>query len=220
MKTISVIGLGAFGTALVRSLHAEGARVIAVDYEMERIEAVRAYTAEAVCFDVMDADQLRMHGITDCDVAVIAIGEAFEPVVMVAMELINAGVPKVLARAFTDTQEQILRRIGVTEVIYPEQQFGTRLGITLMREGMRDLAELGDGLSIFEIDLPPALSGYPLRDLQFRTRYGLNVLTIRRNQADSTRTIGVPMAETIVLKGDKLVVMGKKADCDAFIATH
>ena len=115
---IAVIGLGAFGMALVKTLAKEGANVIAIDKDMNHLDEVKDITSNVICFDSTDPEQLKSHGITEVDIAVIAIGEKFEPVVLIAMELIKAGVPKVYARANSDTQEQILTKVGVAEIIH------------------------------------------------------------------------------------------------------
>ncbi len=216
---VAVIGLGAFGKALVKSLAKQGADVIAVDKRMDYVDELKFVTKQAICFDATDIKQLRMHGLTEVDVAVIAIGEAFEPVVIVAMELLNAGVKEVYARANSDVQEQILKRIGITEVIHPERQVGERMGITLHRRGMKDLLELGEGLSVIEILVPKSMHGYTLAELELRKRFGVNVLTVNRPfQTENTETVeykslGFVEPTTKLQKGDKMVVLGGINEC-------
>ncbi len=159
---IAVIGLGAFGMALVKTLAKEGADVIAVDNNMDHLDEVKNSISNAICFDSTDPVQLKNHGITEVDIAVIAIGENFEPVVLIAMELIKAGVPQVYGRANSETQEQILKKIGVTEIIHPERQVAERMGITLHRRGMEALLELGEGLSLFEVHVPEYMVNHTL----------------------------------------------------------
>ncbi|ADU65074.1 TrkA-N domain protein [Desulfurispirillum indicum S5] len=223
---IAVIGLGAFGMALVKTLGREGANVIAVDTNMDHLDEVKHLTRDTICFDATDVRQLRNHGITEVDKAVIAIGKTFEPVVIIAMELLKSGVREVYARAATETQEEILKRIGVTEVIHPERQVGERMGISLNRNGMRDLLELGDGFSILEIEVPNSMLNYSIVELKLRERYGINVLTIRRpsqgeGETESIlKTLGIPEPTTKFLSGDRIVVFGKKSDCDKLLELH
>ena len=145
--------------SLVKSLAKDGADVIAVDNNMDRLDEVKGVVEHTICFDATDADELKIHGITDVDIAVIAIGEHFEPVVLISMELVKAGVKRVYARTNSNTQQQILEKIGVTEVIHPERQVAERMGISLHRPGMKDLLELGDDLSVLEIDAPESMIG-------------------------------------------------------------
>ncbi len=219
---ITVIGLGAFGMALVKTLANEGADVIAVDNNMDHLDEIKEITKHTICFDATNKDQLKSHGITDVDIAVIAIGEDFESVVLITMELIKAGVDKVYARANSTTQEQILEKIGVTEIIHPERQVAERMGASLHRRGMIDLLELGDGLSVLEIDAPESMHGYTLDELNLRKRYGVNILTIKRPQTDEStakkdenyHSTGIPDGKTKLKSGDRLVLMGHKKDCE------
>jgi trk system potassium uptake protein TrkA len=222
---IAVIGLGVFGMSLVKSLAADGADVIAVDNNMNHLDEIKGIVDHTICFDATNADELRNHGITDVDIAVIAIGEHFEPVVLISMELVKAGVKKVYARTNSNTQQQILEKIGVTEVIHPERQVAERMGISLQRPGMKDLLELGDDLSVLEIEAPDSMIDQTLSDLNLRKRYGINILTIKRQKnSDSDdaedqeyHSVGIPDANTKIKSGDRLVLMGHKNDCEKIV---
>lgn len=128
----AVIGIGAFGSALAKKLSEEGAYVIAIDNNMDHINDIKDYVSDAICFDATNPDLLENHGITDVDVAVISIGETFEPVALIAIHLLNSGVNEVYGRASSEIQEQILKQIGVTAVIHPERQMAEQIGISLM----------------------------------------------------------------------------------------
>lgn len=219
---IAVIGLGAFGMALVKTLAREGADVIAVDNNMDHLDEIKDITTHTICFNATDHVQLKSHGITEVDIAVIAIGEDFEAVVLISMELLKAGVDKIYARADSITQEQILKKVGVTKIIHPERQVAERMGRSLHRRGMEDLLELGDGLSVFVIDVPESMIDYTLKDLNLRERYGVNILTIKKPQKDQSdntgktkyHSVGIPDGNTKLKSGDKIVLIGKKQDCE------
>ncbi len=75
----AIIGIGAFGSELAKTLSEEGAYVIAIDNDMQNIEHIKEYVSDAVCFDGTDSDLLENHGITKVDVAVIAIVSLSSP---------------------------------------------------------------------------------------------------------------------------------------------
>ncbi|HKJ47279.1 MAG TPA: TrkA family potassium uptake protein [Balneolales bacterium] len=225
----AVIGLGAFGFSLAKTLAEKGGFVIAVDHNMDSIEAIKRFVPEAICFDATDPELLESHGITNVDVAVIAIGEVFEPVVLIAMELLNAGVKKVLARASSDTQETILRKIGITQVIHPEKQVGERMAVSLLHSSVRDFFELSDELAIYELEAPKAMYNYTLEDLQLRRRYNVNLITIKRplikngeplEEVDNYEILGVLHGDTKIMKGDKLVLVGNEKSINKILETH
>ena len=223
----AIIGIGAFGGELARTLSEEGAYVIAIDNNMEHIEQIKDYVSDAICFDGTDRELLESHGITNVDVAIIAIGEAFEPNVLIAMNLLEAGVQEVYARAGSYTQEQILRKIGISDVIHPERQVAERMGVSLVRKGMSDVFDLGEGLAVFEVEAPSAMVGYTLEELKIRQRYHLNLITIRRPQTDNSltdaesyRPIGILQANTKVKEGDHFLLVGSKEDCDKMMSVN
>lgn len=224
----AVIGIGAFGSALAKKLSEEGAYVIAVDNDMEHIEHVKDYVSDAICFDGTDLDLLEEHGITNVDVAIISIGETFEPVVLIAMHLLNSGVEEVYGRAGSYTQEQILKQIGITDVIHPERQVAERMGVSLVRRGMSDVFDLGEGLAMFEVEAPDSMVGYNLTELDIRKRYQLNLITIKRlNKTDKKiglpeqyQPIGILDGTTEVKENDRLLLVGHKDDVDKMMETN
>lgn len=228
-----VIGLGAYGFSLAKTLSEKGAYVLAVDHDINRVEAIQSYVSEAVQFDGTDADQLAEHGVFNADIVVVAIGEAFEPVVLIAMELLKENVKRIIARASNDTQEAILKRIGIKEVIHPEKDEGERMAASLLRSSISDYFELSEDVAIFEIDAPKSMYGFTLSELKLRKRYNVNLLTIKRpkrkpsgyniEEKDTKKDyiiLGVLDANTKILKGDRLVIMGTHETIDKLIDTN
>ncbi len=224
----AVIGIGAFGSALAKKLSEEGAYVIAIDNDMEHINHVKEYVSDAICFDATDPELLENHGITNVDVAIIAIGERFEPVALIAMHLLNSGVKEVYGRAGTYIQEQILKQIGITDVIHPERQVAERMGVSLVRRGMSDVFDLGEGLAMFEVEAPDAMVGYTLEELEIRKRYELNLITIKRLEEREGeigpekhyKPIGILRGSTKVKEEDRFLLVGHKGDVDKLLETN
>lgn len=224
----AIIGIGAFGSALAKKLSEEGAYVIAIDNNKDHINQVKDVVSDAICFDATDPEILENHGITNVDVAIIAIGEAFEPVVLIAMHLLEAGVKEVYGRAGSYTQEQILKKIGITDVIHPERQVAERMGISLVRKGMSDVFDLGEGLAMFEVEAPDSMVGYTLEELEIRKRYQLNLITIKRLETTDSnlgsekhyKPIGILTGKTKIRKGDHFLLVGSKKNCDKLLDTN
>ena len=64
-----VIGLGRFGQQVVKTLHENGAEVLAVDTLQSNIAAIKNYTAQAICVTVHDEPTLEAIGVDEMDVA-------------------------------------------------------------------------------------------------------------------------------------------------------
>lgn len=224
----AIIGIGAFGSALAKKLSEEGAYVIAIDNNMDHINQVKEYVSDAICFDATDPELLESHGITNVDVAIISIGESFEPVALIAMHLLNSGVKEVYGRAGSYIQEQILKQIGITDVIHPERQVAERMGVSLVRRGMSDVFDLGEGLAMFEVQAPKAMIGYALEELELRRRYELNLITIKRLKVtegelgpeEQYQPIGILRGSTKVKEGDRFLLVGSKEDVDKLLETN
>ena len=75
---------------------------------------------------------------------------------------------------------------------------------------------LGDGYRMIEIDAPGAFVERALRELDVRARHGVQVLLIKRlaKAGSHERFEVVPGPETVVLRGDRLVLMGQADDLD------
>ncbi|SMO86747.1 potassium channel family protein [Gracilimonas mengyeensis] len=228
-----VIGLGEFGFSLAKSLAENGAYVLAIDNDYDRIEEIKKYVAQAVQFDATDPALLKEHGVCDVDVVIVAIGESFEPVVLITMELLKQKVGRVISRASSDTQETILNKIGISEVIHPEKDEGIRMATALLSTSITDFFQLSDDVGIFEIDAPKGMVGYSLKELKIRERYNMSLITIKRkrqkeesngiyrDEEDSYfEVMGVLDPHTMIRKTDRLIIMGSQASLEKLMDTN
>lgn len=228
-----VIGLGEFGFSIATSLAEQGAYVLGIDHDYERIEEIKNHIAEAIQFDATDPVLLEEHGVTQADVVIVAIGENFEPVVLISMELLKAKVGRIISRASSDTQETILNRIGIDEVIHPEKDEGKRMATALMSSSISDFFKLSDDVGIFEIEAPAGMVGYNLKELKIRERYDMNLITIKRKLKKGNpeslysstddfyyEVLGVLDPFTNIRKNDRLIIMGEKASLDKLVETN
>ncbi|HMA64795.1 MAG TPA: NAD-binding protein, partial [Chitinispirillaceae bacterium] len=97
MRSIAVIGLGNFGSTVARELTERGARVIAIDENRERVEAIKESVAYAVTLNSTDKAALESVAIRDVDVAVVCIGEDVEANLLTTLLLKKLGVKKIWA---------------------------------------------------------------------------------------------------------------------------
>ncbi len=93
-----VIGLGRFGTALVKTLAAAGKEVIAVDKDEAKVKAVRGYTDYAFVIDELDETSLKETGMQNCGTVTICIGEQIDISILTTMLVTKLGVPHVISR--------------------------------------------------------------------------------------------------------------------------
>ena len=120
----AVIGLGQFGNAIARTLAIRGAEVLAIDSNEEHIEDIKEEVSYAVCMDATDIRVLRSQNVQDMDAVVVAIGEDFEALMLCVVQLMELKVKRIMARANGKHQRQILEKVGVSEILSPENDVG------------------------------------------------------------------------------------------------
>ena len=72
--SFGVIGLGRFGSALVKTLAEAGQEVIAIDKDEQKVKAVRKYTDFAFIVESLTAETLEETGVQNCQTVTICIG--------------------------------------------------------------------------------------------------------------------------------------------------
>lgn len=214
-----IVGLGRFGTSLAMTLNAYRHDVLAVDKDIARVQEVAQILphAHVIQLDTTNIDALREVGAEAFDTAVVCIGTDFEANILATVNLRKLGVRRVIAKARTVTQKDILMRVGAEEVILPEHEAGVRLARRLSAINFVDFLELGQDKGVVELTTPSELVGCSLRDAEIRQKYGLAVIAIRREDD----VIISPRAEEVLHQDDILVVLGRIANCEKFkMKTH
>lgn len=220
MKRIAVFGLGQFGMPLALALAERGAEVLAFDTNRESVEAVADKVASAVILDCTDERALKAQGLEGLDMAVVAIGENFEANVLSTLLLKSIGVPRVLTRANTWAQHEILVRIGADEVISPEDDAARRLARRLVQPNILDHFGLGKELSLVEMKTPARFVGHSIRDLDLRGRYHVNLVAIEHRPEErkgEDRDIEVPVPDYVFRADDLLFVVGRDEDLQVLV---
>ena len=199
------MGLGIFGSTVAKTLSEYGYDVIGMDLDLANVDRVAEYVTQAVQADFTDIEQLRMAGVSDVDVAIIATGSKLEASIMAVLHLKELGVPFILAKAKNKVNMQILLKIGADRVIRPEKEMGERVAKSLLSQNIIDLVDIDDEYSMMELQAPKDWIGKPLKDLDLRARYGVNVLGYRSAEsAKLNLSIG---ADYIISEEDLLLVI-------------
>ncbi|RMF57516.1 MAG: CBS domain-containing protein [Calditrichaeota bacterium] len=73
-----------------------------------------------------------------------------------------------------------------------------------------------DGYALEEIPASMSFAGKTLKELNIRSRYGVNVLMIKRRQEDGKEKQLVPLPDEKIQPGDWFIVMGKEKDLTRF----
>ena len=181
MKSILLVGAGRFGRHVAQKFSEMGHEVMVIDSDEERINSIMPFVTNAQIGDATNEDYLRTLGVSNYDVCICAIGNDFQSSLETTSLLKELGAKLVVSRATRDVHEKFLLRNGADKVVYPEKQLGIWTAITYSSERIFDYVDLGENFSIFEVSVPKSWVGKTLMDLDVRRKYGINVMTIRRN---------------------------------------
>ncbi|MGX7199945.1 potassium channel family protein [Enterococcus nangangensis] len=211
-QTFAIIGLGRFGGSICRTLISSGCEVLAIDASENRVNEYMNIATHAVVADAQDEMVLKSLGLRNFDTAIVAIGEDIQASILVTLMLKEMGVPRVVAKAQNEYHARVLEKIGADRVVHPERDMGVRLAHNLISKNIMDYLELSQEYSIAEIQVSNAkFVNHTLNELNFRQRFNLNVIGIRRRG----KLIIAPGAEELVENNDALLVIGEINDIDA-----
>ncbi len=213
MKKCMVVGLGVFGRELAEDLAHRGAEVIAIDDDMELVEAIQDKVDYAVRLDATDEHALSSLGLEDIDLAAVCIGEDFQSNLLAAVNLIQLGVKKVIARASNHTQRRILQAMKVDMIIEPEIEAAKRLAFKLVHKGLMDITFIGKDIATARLAVPKPFVGKSLQEIALRAKYGLNLIAIYSGNVEGDTAVNSnPSADTVLKEGDVLLVIGSEED--------
>ena len=84
-KQYAVFGLGSFGESVAIELQKLGCEVVAIDANMERVEAIANQVSYAMKADIEDADFIRSLGTRNLDGVVVAASDNMEARIMATL---------------------------------------------------------------------------------------------------------------------------------------
>src|SRR5690606_33835887 len=220
----AVIGLGRFGTKIAHTLSQRGAEVQAIDNDENKTDNLRDEVAYAVTMDSTDIKALNSQRVKDMDAVVVAIGENFEALLLTTAHLLDMKVKRVIARAATPQQRMILEKMGVSEILSPEDEVGILVAERLLHPSVMTFLQLPDGYEIAEIVPPEGVWNKSVGELQLRERYNLNLITLKREYQLQKNgevilekhILGVPKSDTMIYENDTLIILGQEVDIERF----
>ena len=216
----AVLGLGVFGLNLCYSLIEEGAEVIAVDRDRPLVEKLRDKPVVSFVLDSTNEDSLLESGVNEVDCAIVCIGNDLVASILTTLLLKKFKIPKIMARANTEEHAQILKLIGVNEVIQPEVETGKKLASRLVSLSgyMVSYEQVSREHAIVELKVSKKIANLSLAEVDFRKNFRINVIAVKsmvERLDDQFRSINdfeineVPDPALPLRENDILIVIGK-----------
>ena len=228
MKYI-IVGLGNFGASLAEKLTINGNEVIGIDTSMSKVEALKEKISHAICMDATDMYTVSGLPLKETDIVIVAIGEDQGANIVVTALFKNLQVKRLISRAINPLHETILQALGVDEIVHPEEETAERWAKKLCLCGLVDSFAVSEEYSIVEASLPNQYEGKTVKEINFREKYNLLILTtIKSTQVKSivgrNKTInkvqGVASPDLMLEQNDILVLYGSNKDIQKFLKNN
>lgn len=205
----AVVGVGRFGLAVAQTLLSLGKDVIAIDINPQRLKPLEDTSADVFVVDEISLESFEQAGLGDCRCVIIGVGKDIEASILAALNAKELGAERVICKVINPDHAKILRKIGV-EVIFPELDTGRRLAMRLSSNVTEDIFTLTKDFSIIQVKIPSYYNDKTVIDLDFRRKYGVNIIAIVRDG----KVDGQIGPQTMIKGGDYLVVAGKNSGLD------
>ena len=205
-RQFAVIGLGRFGRAVCGSLHKLGYEVLGTDIDEKLVTQVltQKLASHAIQLDSTEPEALKEAGIYEMDTVVIAIGNYLQESIITTLNVKEAGVEYVVAKASSEVHGKLLQRVGADHVVFPEREAGCALAEAITKPAILERFEIDPENSIVEVLIPEAFHNKTLAELELRSNYGVNVLAVGDGEKFSIN----PDPQHKLSKGLLMVVIG------------
>jgi trk system potassium uptake protein len=220
MKII-IIGLGNFGSAVASKLSSLGHEVIGVDSNFQKVENVKDKITYAVMLDCTDIQALKTLPIHESDVVLVAIGEDFGASILTTALLKKMDVKRLVSRAISPIHRTILEAIGVIEILSPEEDSAERFVKKIDMSNVLDYLDVSEDYAIVEAVIPTKYIGLSIKDVDFRKKYNINIMTVKQDRETKsitgasyikTHVIGVVSPDYVFEANDVVLVFGNMTD--------
>jgi trk system potassium uptake protein TrkA len=208
MKSVLIIGMGAFGRHLAHKMTELKNDVMIVDKDAAIIEDMSSQVTDAQIGDCTKEDVLRALGVGNFDVCFVTIGDTFQSSLEITSLLKDLGAKYVISKASRDIQAKFLLKNGADEVVYPDKDMAEKLAIRCSANNVLDYFSISSEYSIFEIPIMKSWTGRSIEEINVRKKHHINILLVK----NGNKIMTLPKADYIFKEDDLVIVLGKSED--------
>ena len=172
------------------------------------IDEISSVFPDAQIGDPTNESTIRELGVSNFDIVFVTIGENFQSSLVITMLLKRYGAKRVIAKAATEIQEELLKKIGADEVIFPEREMAEKMAVRYNAKNIFDFIQITGEYSIYEIPMPVDWIGRTIASVGVRNKFKVNIIAIKTGEV----LFPVPGPDYVFSDVDHLVVIGKAAD--------
>ncbi len=205
-QAFAVLGLGSFGMGAANELMERGAEVLVVDRNERLIEENAKRFTQAVIADLTDPEAIGQLGLGSMNAVIVDMSQDLEASIMCVMVAKEKGVHKVIAKAENKRKSEILKKIGADQIVFPEQESGSRTAFQLMFPEILRFFDLSSDLVIVEMQPREEWCGRTLLELELRKKHGINVIAFRRGD----KVYDVSSEAAVIQSGESMLIVTTK----------
>ena len=193
-KAFAVLGLGSFGMGAANELIEENAKRF----------------TQAVIADLTDPEAIGQLGLGSMDAVIVDMSQDLEASIMCVMVAKEKGVHRVIAKAENKRKSDILKKVGADQIVFPEQESGTRTAFQLMFPDILRFFDLTSDLVIVEMQPREEWCGRTLLELELRKKHGINVIAFRRGD----KVYDVRSESDMIRSGESMLIVTSKENLE------
>lgn len=221
-KKVVVIGLGTFGSEVSKRLTAKGVEVLAIDVDNNKVEIISEEVTYSVNLDATNKKALMSQDIEDYDAVVVAIGDNFDQRIKCVAALNELNIKNLYCRTMSDGETFILNKLGVLNLLSPETEIADIVAEKIKYPSIVSYVNSDGDYLIAEIDVLHDLVGRQIKNIDFRDKYKLVLITVKRSIFESKKDakyydMGVITSDVVFNPNDRLVIYGHQTDVERFI---
>lgn len=209
MNSFCIIGLGSFGTNLLKILDKNSHEVLGIDIDPEKVDDLAEGMIETRCLDATDEKALAAVRPQDYDCCVVCFENAVENTITVTQLLSELGAKKIIVRAGSERMRRVYLKLGADMVIFPEKDMSEKLAYRLSQKSVFSFFNLGPNFSIAEVKVPQRWEGKSLSEIDVRRRFGVNIVAVAEGDGEY-EMLSDPSYR--FRAGDKVLVIGTDRD--------
>ncbi len=220
MKQYVVLGLGIFGRSIVVNLMKKpGVEVFAVDKNMHAVEDMKDIATQAIRLDSTQREALEAIEINKFDAVFITVGQqAMMDNILTALLLKEMGVPCIIARYLNEQHKAILERIGIDELVNPEEKMGEEIAKNIVSTNSIPYFELFEKYSIEEIKVGSNFVGKSISEIDIKDKFKVHIMAVNKEVTEDNdeEKIDIVFDDRALTEKDAIVAIGTDKEISKF----
>jgi len=213
MRNFLIVGLGRFGQCMLDGLSERRLDVIVIDRDGEKVQRARDVATKAMKADAVDFELLQEVLPDGVECAIVDLGDVIGQSILVTNHLAKLKVPEIVVEAVNAEHAEILRIVGATRVVFPEDEAAKRLVGILAGRGVLDFFAVSDEFSMIEVSVPTEWVGKTMKELKLMRAAHVVVVAVRgQGEPDERIQWRFPEPDTPFNAGEIVLLAGASKD--------